>query len=58
MGSFAAVGGLKAGVKKVTAFETADCAAALAVTRFKSFGRPGGSNYLVSDLAPRSYVLP
>lgn len=48
MGSFAAVGGIKAGVKSVTAFETADCATALAVAKFKSFGKPGGSSYLVS----------
>ena len=51
MGSFTAIGGLKAGEKHVTAFETEDCATALAVAKFKSFAKPGGSSYVVS-LAP------
>ena len=50
MGSFTAIGGLKDGVKRVTAFETADCATALAVAKFRSFGKPGGSSYVVRDL--------
>lgn len=48
MGSFTAIGGLKAGVKHVTAFETEDCATALSVAKFKSFAKPGGSSYVVS----------
>lgn len=48
MGSFTAVGGIKAGEKSVTAFETQDCATALAVAKFKSFAKPGGSSYVVS----------
>ena len=50
MGSFTAIGGLKDGVKRVTAFETADCATALAVAKFRSFGKPGVSSYVVRDL--------
>ncbi|CAN0348009.1 unnamed protein product, partial [Ascophyllum nodosum] len=49
MGSFTAIGGLKDGVKRVTAFETADCATALAVAKFRSFGKPGGSSYVVNN---------
>ncbi|CAN0483702.1 unnamed protein product, partial [Hapterophycus canaliculatus] len=48
MGSFTAVGGIKAGTKSVTAFETEDCGTALAVAKFKAFGKPGGSSYVVS----------
>lgn len=48
MGSFTAVGGVKAGVKSVTAFETADCGTALAVAKFKAYAKPGGSSYVVS----------
>lgn len=48
MGSFTAVGGLKAGEKHVTAFETEDCGTALAVAKFKAFAKPGGSRYVVS----------
>lgn len=47
MGSFTAIGGVKAGEKSVTAFETQDCATALAVAKFKSFAKPGGSSYVV-----------
>lgn len=48
MGSFTAIGGVKAGEKSVTAFETQDCATALAIAKFKSFAKPGGSSYVVS----------
>lgn len=48
MGSFTAIGGIKAGMKRVTAFETEDCATTLAVAKFKSFAKPGGSSYVVS----------
>lgn len=49
MGSFTAIGGLKAGEKSVTAFESEDCATALAVAKFKAFAKPGGSSYVVSQ---------
>ncbi|CAM9750798.1 unnamed protein product, partial [Ectocarpus sp. 6 AP-2014] len=49
MGSFTAIGGLKAGEKSVTAFESEDCATALAVAKFKAFAKPGGSSYVVND---------
>ncbi|CAM9581728.1 unnamed protein product, partial [Sphacelaria rigidula] len=49
MGSFTAIGGVKAGEKSVTAFETQDCATALAVAKFKSFAKPGGSSYVVNN---------
>lgn len=48
MGSFTAVGGVKAGEKSVTAFETADCGTALAIAKFKSYAKPGGSDFVVS----------
>lgn len=48
MGSFTAIGGIKAGVKSVTAFETEDCGTALSVAKFKAFAKPGGSSYVVS----------
>lgn len=48
MGSFTAIGGIKAGEKSVTAFETEDCGTALAVAKFKAFAKPGGSSYVVS----------
>lgn len=47
MGSFTAIGGIKAGEKSVTAFESEDCATALAVAKFKAFAKPGGSSYVV-----------
>lgn len=47
MGSFTAIGGIKAGEKSVTAFESEDCSTALAVAKFKAFAKPGGSSYVV-----------
>lgn len=58
MGSFTAIGGLKDGVKRVTAFETADCATALAVAKFKAFAKPGGSTYVVRHLSRFFFVSP
>ncbi|CAM9452827.1 unnamed protein product, partial [Pylaiella littoralis] len=49
MGSFTAIGGIKAGMKSVTAFESEDCGTALAVAKFKAFAKPGGSSYVVND---------
>eukprot|EP00752_Nemacystus_decipiens_P016682 g14922.t1 len=49
MGSSSAIGGIKAGLKSVTAFETEDCGTALAVAKFKSFAKPGGSSHVVND---------
>lgn len=61
MGSFTAVGGIKSGEKTVTAFESADCAIALAIARFKSYAKPGGSDYVVSHegglLRSRNLIL-
>ncbi|CAM9621543.1 unnamed protein product, partial [Choristocarpus tenellus] len=48
MGSFSAAGGIKSGEKMVTAVEAPDTATALFLAGFKSFAKPGGSDFAVN----------
>eukprot|EP00960_Hanusia_phi_P044463 756658-Hanusia_phi.AAC.4 len=55
MGSLVAIGGLKSGKKLVTAVEACDAMLAFKIAGFKSYAKPGGSNFLTNDPVDRAF---
>jgi hypothetical protein len=57
MVTLTAVGGIKCGIKVVTAIEADDASRAFLLGKLKLYAKPGGSSYLINPPIDRSSVV-